>query len=109
MNETNQDVPTSNLKWTYCNERTRGGGAILRTIWTTSLGPLLLEVTNWPGSTTLDWRIIWPGASLGIGRDESRHEHGVRSLKEKVVEKALKILNWEDSLSSCLANQKNES
>ena len=41
-----------------------------------------MEVSNWPGSRTLRWRVKSPDYD-GQWHDEDRCEHGVGSLKER--------------------------
>lgn len=77
-------------KWKRSSEFT-AGGKILATNWTCSFGDFLLQITNWPGTQTLDWEITLPGTDFRNGGSESRYDYGVSTLKEMVLRRAEKL------------------
>lgn len=80
------------LKWKHVNELTPGG-RIVATNWTASVGKFALSVTNWPGTSTLDWEITVPGTDWRSGGAESRYEYTVATLKDMVCRKAEGLVN----------------
>ena len=46
-----------------------------------------IEVTNFPGSRTLMWRIVRIGSEFATCGSEDRYEHTVASLKDMTVAK----------------------
>lgn len=80
----------SKLRWSYRNEKTQGG-AIICTVWEARVGGFLLQVTNWPGTSTLDWSITIPGTDWRQCGDESRFEATVSILKDRLHEKATQL------------------
>ena len=78
----------STLRWSYTNELTPSG-AIAETVWKSSIGKFLLEVTNWTGTKTLGWSITMMGsAGWRISGTEHRYEYTVSTLKDMVCRKA---------------------
>lgn len=80
----------TNLKWKHTNELSPGG-RIVATNWTASVGKFMLAVTNWPGTSTLDWEITVPGTDWRSGGSESRYEYTVSTLKDMVCRKSEKL------------------
>lgn len=80
----------SQLRWKHANEYSPGG-CIIATNWSASLGKYQLAVTNYPGTSTLDWEITIPGTDWRNGGTESRYEFTVSTLKDYVYEKAHKL------------------
>ena len=89
----------TDLRWKANTQRTSCGRGVVCTVWTAKVGRLDLEVTNYPGSDTLDWRITCPGTEWWQGSDESRYETSVSQLKDKTYTKAVEILaKWDAKL-----------
>lgn len=80
----------TSLRWSHNNELSPGGN-IVATVWTASLGRLSLEVTNYPGTKSLDWRITIPGTDWYNGGMVDRFEYTVSTLKDFVFNKAVAI------------------
>lgn len=78
------------LRWKATNERSPGG-AIIATVWTAKLSKFELQVTNYPGTRTLDWEITLPGSDWRNSGSEDRFEYTVATLKDKVYGKATEL------------------
>jgi hypothetical protein len=80
------------LRWKRRNEFSLGG-RIIATVWSARIGKLSLTITNWTGTSTLEWEISMPETDWRIGAVESRYEHTVSTLKDWVYHEAKRVEN----------------